>query len=339
MIKARLAAALLALAAQPAWAQPAPAPAGTPVACHGALAVKDGQIVGAHGEPVTLRGMSLFWSQWAPRYYSPETVAWLASDWQVDVVRAAIAAEGNDSARQHFDREFAKASAVIDAAVANGIYVIVDWHAHRPYPDEAERFLTAIAMKYGELPNLIYETWNEPLRDGVEWKRDVLPYHVQVIDSIRSIDPDNLVIAGSPSWSQDVDLAAQDPLPFTNLAYTLHYYAGTHKQELRDKADAALAKGLALLVTEFGVVDSDGDGPIAREESERWWAWDETHRIGWMAWSIGDRDESSAALRPGTPPANWTESDLTEGGRLLRERLRAAAGRNPACHGSAASIR
>ncbi len=331
-----LLAATLALLAAPALAE---APANSPVACHGALSVSDGQIVDQHGAPVTLRGMSLFWSQWAPRYYSAETVGWLAQDWQVDVVRAAIAAEGNDGARQHFDREFAKASTVIDAAVANGLYVVVDWHAHHAFPDEAERFLTAIARKYGHLPNLIYEDWNEPLRDGVEWSRDVKPYHERVFGAVRAIDPDNLMIAGSPSWSQDVDLAAQDPLAFTNLAYTLHYYAGTHRQELRDKADAARAKGLALLVTEFGVVNADGDGPIAHEESERWWDWAEAHQIGWMAWSIGDRDESSAALRPGTATAGWTEADLTEGGKLLRGKLRAAASRNPACHGSATGIR
>lgn len=315
------------------------APEGTPVACHGALSVSNGRIVDAHGAPVALHGMSLFWSQAAPQYYSAETVTWLAQDWQVDVVRAAIAGEGNNGARQHFEREFDKASTVIDAAVANGLYVIVDWHAHHAYPDEAERFLTAIARKYGELPNLIYEDWNEPLRDGVEWSRDVKPYHERVLGAVRAIDPDNLLIAGSPSWSQDVDAAAQDPLTFTNLAYTLHYYAGTHRQELRDKGDAALAKGLALLVTEFGVVDADGDGPIALEESERWWAWDEAHDIGWMAWSIGDKQESSAALRPGTAPSHWTDADLTESGNLMRARLRAAAGRNPACHGSAPGIR
>ena len=331
-----LAALTLAVSA-PAQAE---APEGSPVARHGALAVKDGQIVDAQGAPVTLRGMSLFWSQWAPQYYAADTVAWLARDWQVDVIRAAIAAEGNDSARQHFEREFAKASTVIDAAVANGLYVVVDWHAHRAYPEEAERFLVAIARKYGHLPNLIYEDWNEPLRDGVEWSRDVKPYHLRVLGAVRAIDPDNLMIAGSPSWGQDVDAAAQDPLPFANLAYTLHYYAGTHGQELRDKADAARAKGLALLVTEFGVVNADGDGPIALGESEAWWDWAETRCIGWMNWSIGDRDESSAALKPGTRPAGWSEAELTESGKLLRGRLRAAASQsNPACHGSAASIR
>jgi len=307
------------------------APDGTPVACHGPLAVQDGKIVGAHGQPVTLRGMSLFWSQWAPQYYAAETVEWLAKDWKVDVVRAAIAAEGEDSALHHFDRELAKASTVIEAAVANGLYVIVDWHAHRAYPDQAERFLTAIAEKYGHLPNLIYEPFNEPLRDGVDWSRDVKPYHERIIAAIRGIDPDNLVIAGSPSWSQDVDIAAADPLMTSNTAYTLHYYAGTHRQDLRDKGDAALDKGLALLITEFGTVEATGDGPLDYAESERWWDWAEERNIGWMAWSIGDKDESSAALKPGTKLSGWTDDDLTDSGKLLRSKLRELSGTNPAC--------
>ena len=301
------------------------APPGSPVARHGALSVAGGKIVGAHGQLVTLRGMALFWSQWAPQYYTAETVDWLASDWKVTAVRASIAAEGNDSARQNFDRELAKASTVIEAAARNGLYVIVDWHAHRPYPDEATRFLTAIARKYGHLPNLIYEPFNEPLRDGVDWSRDVKPYHEGVIRAIRAIDPDNLIVVGSPSWSQDVDIAARDPLAFDNIAYTLHYYAATHKDELRAKADAARTAGLALLVTEFGTVEATGNGPIDHESSEAWWRWAEANDVGWLAWSIGDRDESSAALRPGAPPSGWTDAELTENGRLLRARLRAAA--------------
>jgi endoglucanase len=320
-------AVLLAACANAPQAAPlaAVAPPGSPVAEHGALSVQGGKVVDAHGRPVTLRGMSLFWSQWEPEYYSRETVDWLTRDWQVDVVRAAIAAEGNDSARQHFEREFAKASAVIDAAIANGIYVIVDWHAHRPYPDEATRFLTAIAAKYGHVPNLIYEPFNEPLRDDVDWSRDVKPYHQRVVGAIRTVDPDNLVVVGSPSWSQDVDIAALDPLEGDNIAYTLHYYAATHKDALRAKADKALEAGLALMITEFGTVEATGNGPIDRASSEAWWDWAEANGISWLAWSVADKDETSAALRPGAPPSGWREDDLTEGGKLLRARLRAAA--------------
>jgi endoglucanase len=302
------------------------APAGSPVALNGALSIVDGKVVGQHGNPVTLRGMSLFWSQWGPQYYTRETVDWLVDDWKVTAIRAAIAAEGQDSALNHFDREIAKASTVIEAAAANGIYVLVDWHAHRNHPDEAEAFLTEIARRYGELPNLIYEPFNEPLRDGVVWSRDVKPYHERMVAAIRAIDPDNVIILGTPSWSQDVDVAAQDPVAGENLGYTLHYYAGTHKDELRTKGDAALAAGLALMITEFGLVDADGDGPLDMESSEAWWSWAEANDISWLNWSLGDRDESSAALKPGTPPSGWRADDLTESGAILRARLRAAAG-------------
>lgn len=311
----------------PASAQALAAPDGSPVAKHGALSVANGRVVDQRGQPVTLRGMSLFWSQWEHQYYSRPTVDWLVDDWHINVVRVATAAEGDDSARQHFGRELAKASLVIDAAIARGIYVIVDWHAHRAYPADAERFLTAIATRYGGTPNVIYETWNEPLRDGVDWSRDVMPYHMRVIGAIRAIDPDNLVIAGSPSWSQDVDVAARDPLPFSNLAYTLHFYAGTHKQELRDNAEAALDAGLALFVTEYGTVDATGNGAIALAETQEWWNWMDERGISHAAWSIADKDESSASLRPGAPPAGWTPSQLTPSGTLIRDRIRSSNAR------------
>ncbi|GAA0268653.1 hypothetical protein GCM10009127_05620 [Alteraurantiacibacter aestuarii] len=301
-------------------------PATTPVALHGSLSITNGQIVGEQGEPVTLRGMSLFWSQWGPQFYTRETVDWLVSDWKVSAVRAAIAAEGDDSALQHFEREIDKASTVIEAAAANGIYVIVDWHAHREHPEEAERFLTEIARRYGHLPNLIYEPFNEPLRDGVDWSRDIKPYHQRIIAAIRAIDPDNLIIVGSPSWSQDVDIAALDPLEGSNIGYTLHYYAATHKDDLRARAEQARQAGLALMITEFGIVEATGNGPIDMASSNAWWDWAEENHISWLNWSITERDESSAALRPGTQAvAGWSDADLTPAGRILRARLRAAA--------------
>lgn len=302
------------------------APARSPVARHGALRVANGRVVDSHGQPVTLRGMSLFWSQWAPHYYKAETVAWLASDWKVTVVRAAIAAEGPDSALDHMDREIAKAGTVIDAAVAQGIYVIVDWHAHRQHPEQAQVFLTALARRYGHLPNVIWEPFNEPLRDNVDWSRDVKPYHEAMVAAIRAHDPDNLIVLGSPSWSQDVDVAARDPVAGENLVYTLHYYAATHKAQLRAKADAALAAGLALMITEYGVVEATGNGPVDLQSSREWWDWAERNGVSYLAWSIGDRNETSAALQPGAPAWGWGDGQLTPAGRLMRAHLRRMAG-------------
>ena len=293
----------------------------TPVERHGQLRVENGRVVDQHGEPVTLRGMSLFWSQWKPQFYNADAIRWLADDWRVTVVRAAIAVpEGGYL--EHPERETAKAEAVIEAAIAQGLYVIVDWHAHEPEPQAASRFFAHIAAKYGDHPNVIYETYNEPLPRH-DWAGVVKPYHLAVIPSIRAVDPDNLIVAGTPSWSQDVDVAAADPLPFTNVAYTLHFYAGTHRQDLRDKALLAMQRGAALFVTEWGTTEASGDGPVDEAETRLWWDFMEAHGISHANWALNDKTESSAALVPGTSGrGEWRDSELTASGRLVRDRLR-----------------
>ncbi|WP_374275805.1 glycoside hydrolase family 5 protein [Brevundimonas sp.] len=306
-------AALLSLAT-PAFAE-------TPVERHGQLRVEGNRIVDQHGEPVTLRGMSLFWSQWMPQYYTPETIRWLRDDWRVTLVRAAVAVpEGGYL--EHPERETAKAEAVIDAAIDAGLYVIVDWHAHEPEPEAAIRFFSHIASKYGDHPNIIYETWNEPLREH-GWGEVVKPYHMAVVPAIRALDPEGLIVAGTPTWSQDVDIAAADPLPFASIAYTLHFYAGSHRQQLRDKAQAALDQGAALFVTEWGTSEATGDGPIDEAEVRRWWDFMEDNHISQANWSIADKVETTAALQPGASgEGGWTDDQLTESGRLVRDRLR-----------------
>ena len=114
--------------------------------------------------------------------------------------------------------------------------MIVDWHAHEVETAAAKEFFSRIAAKYGAHPNIIYETFNEPVRQ--DWGTVLKPYHEAVVATIREHDPDNLIICGTPMWSQRVDQAAADPVRGTNVAYTLHFYASTHKQGLRDRAKA-----------------------------------------------------------------------------------------------------
>ena len=309
-----LAAFLLALVSVPAFAE-------TAVERHGQLRVEGNRIVDRSGEPVMLRGMSLFWSQWQGKYYNASAIRWLRDDWNVNVVRAAIAVH-NDGYLKYPEREMKKVEAVIDAAIDLGIYVLVDWHAHQPETAAAGEFFAKIARKYGQHPNLIYETYNEPLREH-DWSTVIKPYHMSVIQKIRAEDPDNLIVAGTQTWSQDVDKAALDPLPFPNVAYTLHFYAGTHRQELRDKAEAAMKNGAALFVTEWGTTDANGDGPIFPEETRRWFDFMERHKLSYLNWSIADKREGSAALLPGaSTQGGWPARMLTPSGRLVREQLR-----------------
>jgi endoglucanase len=301
---------------------PLPASAESAVERHGQLRVEGNRIVDRHGKPVVLRGMSLFWSQWEPAYYNEPAVRWLRDDWHIDIIRAAMAVH-NDGYLKHPEREMKKVEAVIDAAVKLGIYVIVDWHAHQPEPAAAGDFFARIAAKYGHHPNIIYETWNEPLREH-DWGTIIKPYHEAVIPRIRAHDPDNLIVAGTQTWSQDVDKAAADPLSFRNVAYTLHFYAGSHRQELRDKAERAMKNGAALFVTEWGTTDANGDGKVHEEETRRWWDFMEKNQLSYLNWSVADKREASAALLPGASgQGRWPEWMLSPSGKLVRAQLRA----------------
>ena len=291
---------------------------------YGQLSVREGYVVNQYGDAVSLEGMSLFWSQWeeGKKYYNYHCLKWLRDDWNCEIIRAAMGVEGNAYLKNP-KREKAKITRVIEACIDLGMYVIADWHAHyaEEHTAEAVAFFSEIAEKYGEFPNLIYEIYNEPLR--VSWKEDLVPYMEEVISAIRQHDPDNIIIVGSPFWSQNVDEVADDPLDFNNIAYSVHFYAAIHKQWLRDKAQIAIDSGLTLWVSEFGTCKANGDGEIDYEEMELWFDFMEKYKISWCNWSVTDKEETSAILKPGgSRKGGWNENDLSASGRYIRKKMK-----------------
>jgi len=105
--------------------------------------------------------------------------------------------------------------------------------------------------------------------------------------------------------------------------YTLHFYAATHKQSLRDVATAALQKGLPLFVSECGGMEASGDGNIDTTEWQAWVQWMDQYNISWDAWCIADKNEScSMILNTSSPVSGWTDSDLKPWGQMVRTQLR-----------------
>ncbi len=288
----------------------------------GQLSIEGIHVVNQQGEVVALEGMSMFWSQWIDKYYNYDCIKWLRDDWHCDVIRLPLGVKSKGYL-QHPKKEMKKIVRAIDACIDLGLYVIVDWHSHNA-EDEVEKavqFFSEIAQRFGDEPNVLYEIYNEPLR--VSWNDVVRPYHEEVIAAIRKYDPDNIILLGSPYWSQNVDEAAMNPVEDKNSAYTVHFYAATHKQWLRDKATVAIYKGLALWVTEFGTCESNGNGPIDYEELKLWFEFMDENKISWCNWSISDKKETSAALLPGADAkGGWSEAMLSESGKLIREKIR-----------------
>ncbi|APQ18437.1 glycoside hydrolase [Maribacter hydrothermalis] len=300
-----------------------PTSEGTIVSLHGQLHIEGNKILDQNNIEVQLRGMSFFWSQWMGQYYNSETVAWLKNDWQCTIVRAAMGIEDSEGYITNPEVEKNKIFTVIDAAIVEGIYVIVDWHSHHAedYEEEAKAFFSEVAQKYGNQPNIIYELYNEPL--DVSWDIVLKPYHEAVITEIRKYDPDNIVVCGTRNWSQNVNDVIGNEIDDDNVAYTLHYYATTHKQELRDIAQQALDNNIALFVTEFGTTDYSGDGFIDAEETNTWWTFLDENKISWCNWSIADKEENSAALLPNaSSTGQWNTTNLTQSGLMVRKELK-----------------
>jgi len=292
-----------------------------PVKNHGRLQVAGTKLVDQKGMPVVLRGMSFGWHNWWPRFYNAGAVKWLCDDWNCSVVRAAMGVEPDKGYIKDPAGSLEKITAVVDAAINEGIYVIIDWHSHNVNLKEAKVFFAEMATRYGKYPNVIYEIFNEP--DKESWK-EVKEYATEIIATIRAIDTDNIVLVGSPHWDQDIQLPAEDPIKgYPNLMYTMHFYAGTHKQWLRDRTDAAINKGLPVFISESAGMEASGDGPVNEAEWKKWIDWINARGFSWITWSVTDKNESCSILQTtAASDGKWTIKDLKESGIKTRDYLR-----------------
>lgn len=299
----------------------------TAVDVHGALQIEGTQLISTkHGKPVQLRGMSLFWSQWGDgsKFYNEGVIDQLVTDWKINVIRAAMGvAVADDGYLKNPEREKNKVKTIVDAAIAKGIYVIIDWHSHAAENEEVEAkaFFAEMAQLYGSYPNVIYELYNEPTKST--WSGAIKPYCEAVIDTIRAHDSDNLIICGTRNWSQEVEEVATNMIDDVNVAYTLHFYAATHTQNLRDKAQRAIDKGVPIFVTEFGTCAADGDGNIDAQETRLWWDFLAKNNISWCNWSVSNKMEAASAFLPGSSSVGvWSVADYSVSGNLVRDELR-----------------
>jgi endoglucanase len=290
-----------------------------------ALKVQDGEIVNNQGKPAELRGISLSWSVWGGRkYYNPEVVNWLKSDFKINLLRISMAVEPDSGYLKDPVGQEKLVINTTDAAIKQGLYVLIDWHDHHANKNltQSKAFFLKMSKRYAGVPNVIYEIWNEPER--VEWSI-VKGYAEQVIAEIRKNDKQNLIVVGSPSWDQDVDVAAKDPIKgVSNIAYSFHFYASdpNHQEHLMAKADEAIKLKLPLFVTEWGVGEANGDGEFNVAKTEKWINWMKTNRLSWANWNITDKKETTAILKPGaSEQGNWSPSDLTPAGLYIRNQL------------------
>ena len=293
-----------------------------PVKEHGQLKVVGTALTDAKGKAIALHGMSFGWHNLWPRFYNAGAVHELVTQWNSTVVRASMGIELNDKGYLKSPKQSTTLMKnVIDACIKEGVYVIIDWHSHNMQQKEAVEFFKQMATAYSKYPNVIYEIFNEP--DYETWP-EVKAYSQEIIKTIRSIDASNIILVGSPKWDQNVQLPAADPIKgYSNLMYTMHFYAGTHKQWLRNRTDEAIAKGLPIFISECAGMEASGDGPIDYAEWNKFVSWMNDKQLSWVAWSVSDKVESCSILNPSAASTGkWNKDDVKEWGILTREALK-----------------
>lgn len=292
--------------------------AATPVERWGRLKVSGRNIVSENGKKVQLKGASTHGIAWFPQYVNKSCFQSFKK-MGVNTIRLALY---SDPGAGYSKSLYQKVDEGIRYATELGMYVILDWHIlndgnPKTHQKEALKFFTRYAKKYGKQKNILYEICNEPNGD-VTWKRDIKPYANKVITRIRKYDKKNIVVVGTPTWSQDVDIVAGSPLKQKNVVYALHFYAATHTDFLRDKVRKAYEAGLPMLVSEFSICDASGNGGIDKKSATKWMNLLKKYKIGYVAWNISNKNETSALIKASCQKTgSITKSNLSKSGKWI----------------------
>ena len=319
---------------------------------HGALKVQTNGNQGfldKNNRLASFAGPSWFWSDSTPEYWTKEMVSYFVQDWKAGMIRLPMSiapgrycdAPSSDPTSTCFnigsgqlskdpktgergvtwnknnyfhnpEASLNQMKAMIDAAIENDVYVVVDFHEHHAelLIPQAQAFFEEIAKLYGHYPNVMFEIFNEPLPRH-DWNI-IANYAKQVIPVIRKYSS-NPIIVGTQSWSQRTDAVDNQLTGFGNIAYTLHYYAAMHGSSLVSKLDVSKP----LMITESG-----NDGPAmwdyinkAREKGISWASWSVASKGGFdEAWSIFVANNNFKGP--------WTDADLREAGKTQRGIIR-----------------
>ena len=292
-----------------------------PLQAHGALSVKGTQLVDKTGKPFQLRGVSTHGLNWFPEYVNADAFASMKNDWKINCVRLAMYTAEGDSYCEGGNKENLKniVSQGVEYATDLGLYVIIDWHVlhdldPNKYKADALAFFDEMSAKYADYDNVIYEICNEP-NGGTSWDQ-IKNYANEVIPVIKKNNPDAVIVVGTPNWSQDVDIAAKDPITgYDNIMYTIHFYADTHRDDLRAKMKTALDAGLPVFCTEFGICDASGAGANNMTEGNAWIRAMNDAGVSYCIWNLSNKGETSSLIKSDCQKTSgWTADELSEAG-------------------------
>ena len=271
----------------------------------------------ASGKEVQVRGLSLYWSinlGQTKSFWNKTVIDYMVKNLKIELIRAPMGVDENFGDGNYFSNTMTYQQyldQVVQAAIDNDIYVIIDYHSHKAHDNEtnAKLFFETMAQKWGGYDNVIFEIFNEPacLKNGsgncetssygggfLPWS-SIKTYANQIIPVIRQYS-DNLIIVGTPKWDQQPNAAIGEEVTDSenNTAYAFHYYAGTHTvEEEGANAEEAMQAGLPVFVSEWGTVNADGGGTVA-DANGSWQTWMDKYKLSSANWSVASLSEGAS---------------------------------------------
>lgn len=302
----------------------------TPLAIHGRLKVKGTSLVDKKGKKVQLKGISTHGINWdvGEPFVNRKAFRQFRDSWNVNCIRIAMYTQDYNGYCVTDRDSRKKLLETIDRAVTDaralGMYVIIDWHILNDqtpvkYQKQAKAFFKKMSKKYGAYQNVLFEICNEP-NGNTSWN-EIKGYAKRIIKTIRKNAKKSIIIVGTPTWSQDVDVAAKSPLKgFRNIMYAVHFYAATHKEPYRDKVKTALDAGLPVICTEFSGCEASGNGTVDIASANQWISFLKENNIGFCCWSLSNKDESASLLKASCKKVNgFRKKDFSTMGNWYRK--------------------
>ncbi len=290
---------------------------------NGHLSVRAANLVDKDGNVVVLRGVSLHGVLWFPDFVDEDLFKQVSDQWDANLIRIPIYSTSYITDKATCMSLLKEG---IEDAIDADMYVIIDWHIledsdPNTHLDLATEFFETVSKEYAGYPNILYEICNEP--NGETTWEDVRNYAYRIIPVIRNNDPESVILIGTPNYCKNLISAARNPIKYDNIMYTLHFYAGTHKDDLRREYTAAREMGLPIFVSECGLSEASGTGDIDYESAASWFSLLRDHNTSYAIWSLSNKNESSALFKPSYDPDNsFTEDDLNAAGQWVSDLLK-----------------
>ena len=305
---------------------------------HGKPRLDSIQLVDGHGDPLQLIGVSAHNILTFANCYTFAALQHLVTEWGITCFRITVYLEETNGYYDKPTENDAAIARLVTDCETLGIYAIINYHVHEigdpnHYLDyqgaptgPAITFWQTQATAYLNKNHVLYEIANEP--NEVDWQPNLVAYLNAVIDAIRVIDTETIIIAGTPQWSQALYYPGNDGgLTDTyNVMYAFHFYAAAHLF-LYDVVEQ-YSRTLPIFVSEWSPSSWDSVSEPNLDNSDQFTSLfsgtlaNNPQRISSTAWAWADKGGEAVSLLNAGACGSQSWSSLTCTGKYIKNYVR-----------------